>query len=62
MSDSSYWNTKLEKIQYALHVARDILDNGNCAEWINKLEKEEDRAAKDLVESEQEELTQKREG
>lgn len=53
-----YWNHKLEKIQFAIEVLKDIKGGQDIDIKIRKLEELEKRTVSDLVEAEQaEELT-----
>lgn len=55
MGNIQYWNSRLEKIQYALDIVRQIQNEDDLSYWINNLEKSEAEAVKDLIEAEQEE-------
>lgn len=53
--ESNYWNTKLEKIQFAIQMLYDVKAGTDINLKIRKLEELESRAAQDLIEAEQEE-------
>lgn len=53
--ESDYWNTKLEKIQFALQMLYDVKAGTDINLKIRKLEELEKRAAQDLIDAEQEE-------
>ena len=52
-ADSRYWANKLDKIQFALDLLRDVKTGCNLERLIAHLEEQESLAAKDLIEAEQ---------
>lgn len=52
-ADSQYWANKLDKIQFALRLLRDVKTGRNLESLIHHLEEQESLAAKDLMEAEQ---------
>lgn len=53
MSYASYWNNKLERVQFALEYLRRALNGESVALMINRLEQLETETAHNLVEAEQ---------
>ncbi len=49
----TYWNTKLEKIQYALMVVRSIINGRDPLLIEESLEKQEESAFENLIKAEQ---------
>ena len=52
-ANSEHWANRLDKIQFALSLLRDVKTGRNLERLIAHLEEQESLAAKDLIEAEQ---------